>query len=145
MLRVAAQVLCLLPLASSLPWSTPSPPSDWEVRAKGAAVSFATETLQNLLRDNKVVIFSRQSCRASKRVKAFFEDEGIPYYALELDQREDGKALSEAVAERTGSSKTPAVYIQGQLVGQPSVISALNTGELKHWTGEDNNNDMRTA
>ena len=60
--------------------------SDWEVKAKGAAKAFATDTIDHVLNDNTVVIFSKSTCSASKRVKSYFEDEGIPYYALELDR-----------------------------------------------------------
>ena len=75
-----------------------------------------------------------QACGASNKVKSYFEDEGIPYYALELDTRADGEALRGALAEQSGSDKTPAVYIRGQLVGGYDVGKAYKTGELSHWT-----------
>ena len=94
--------------------------------------------IAHLLSDNTVVIFSlSKGCSACRRVKSYFEDEGIPYYALELDQRSDGDALKAALAERTGSSKTPTVYIRGHLVGGTSDVSrAYKSGELSHWTDD---------
>ena len=41
---------------------------------------------------------------------------------------------SGALAERTGSEKTPAVYIRGQLVSGLEVKRASKSGELAHWT-----------
>lgn len=108
----------------------------WAQSAKDAAKASAMETINHLLSDNTVVIFSVSSgCSACQRVKSYFEDEGIPYYALELDQRNDGAALKQALTERTGNSKTPTVYIRGHLVGgSQDVTRAYKSGELMHWT-----------
>ena len=132
-----AQLLLLLqavyaPLGVEWP---KAPKGEWAKAAKGAADSVAIETISSLIAENTVVIFSGSKCSQSKRVKSYFEDEGIPFYALELDQRQDGEALKLALHERTGSSKTPAVYIRGHLVGGSSDVGrAYKSGELKHWT-----------
>ena len=107
----------------------------WETHARGAALIMASDTLQQVLKDNTVVIFSRAKCAASKRVKGYFEDLGIPYYALELDQRVDGAALQLALKEHAGTKSTPAVYIHGSLVGGSyDIQQAFKSGELQHWT-----------
>jgi len=129
----------LLPLHivyAPLGFEWPAPPrGDWAKAAKGAADSVAVETITSLVSENTVVIFSGSKCAQSKRVKSYFEDAGIPFYALELDQRHDGEALKVALYERAGSSKTPAVYIRGHLVGgSHDVGRAYKSGELKHWT-----------
>lgn len=108
--------------------------TSWETHARGAANALAAETVSSLVKDNSVVIFSRSSCWTSKRIKSYFEDAGIPYYSLELDERVDGDSLKKALAERTGSSKMPAIYIRGQLVGDGEVKTAFKSGELEHWT-----------
>jgi glutaredoxin len=118
----------------------------WDPRSreapKGERTAFALETLRQTIQENTVVIFSRAECKTSQRVKTYFEDEGIPYYALELDQRSDGDLLKTALAERTGSSKTPSIFIRGQLVGGAKLIkSAFDSGELKHWTEDEPSND----
>ena len=123
--------LAIYPLlaAAPLPWSsssTPPPPSS-------TARTLASELLSQALADNTVVIFSKAQCSASRRVKSYFEDEGIPYYALELDTRNDGDALKGALHEHAGSSKTPKVYIRGQLV---EYSRAMKSGELRHWADE---------
>ena len=124
--------LAIYPLlaAAPLPWSsssTPPPPSS-------TARTLASELLSQALADNTVVIFSRQACSASGKVKTYFEDAGIPFYALELDARADGDALRGALSEMAGSDKTPKVYIRGQLVGGYDIGQAYKSGELIHWT-----------
>ena len=119
----------VLPLAAADPDGGPA----WQSAVKNAATQHARDTLNQALSDNTVVIFSKAQCSASRRVKSYFEDEGIPYYALELDTRNDGDALKGALHEHAGSSKTPKVYIRGQLV---EYSRAMKSGELRHWADE---------
>ena len=109
-----------------------------------AARALASEVISQALSDNTVVIFSRTSCTSSNKVKTYFEDAGIPYYALELDTRADGDALIGALAEQhggmktlTGGVSTPAVFIRGQPVDKASVGGAAKSGELSHWATTD--------
>jgi len=123
--------------SAPLPWVNPAPPNSpekWATGAKGEAKTFAHDVLAQALADNTVVIFSKTACSACDKVKAYFEDEGIPYYALELDTRADGKALQGALAaHNNGHEKMPAVYIRGQLVGGYDLGRAYKSGELGHW------------
>ena len=112
-----------------MPWvPPPSPPVHPESKV------IAADMLNQALSDNTVVILSRMACSASQKIKGLFEDAGIPYYALELDQRADGDALRGALSDMAGSDKTPAVYIRGELVKGYDVKAAYKTGELTHWT-----------
>ena len=92
----------------------------WEANARAAAANLAAETFQSLIHENQVVIFSRSSrCSSCSRVKSYFEDLGIPYYALELDERDDGAALQKELNLPFGQG-LPAVYIRGHHVGGSS-------------------------
>lgn len=138
-------VLSLLLAVAFAPESSPPAASGAAVAltkpkyARADATTIATETLNSLIAENQVVIFSRSSgCSACQRVKAYFEDEGIPYYSLELDQRNDGDLLKKVLAAKTGrlplQAAVPAVYIRGQFVSDTDVSQAYKTGELSHWT-----------
>jgi glutaredoxin-related protein len=90
-------------------------PGKWEHSVRAAASSreilAAAETLASLVNENKVVIFSRGRSTATARVMNYFEELGIPYYALELENREDGAALIKALAVHT--SATFPLYADG--------------------------------
>ena len=61
------------------------------------------------------------------------EDMGISYFALELDQREDGEGLAKALSGVT-TQGMPRVFIHGELAGGSSEIgAAYKSGELAHW------------
>lgn len=115
---------------------TAAAPSEKDAHTKAHVFAYAQETLHSIIAENAVVVFSRARCSGSARIKTYLEDAGIPYYALELDQRHDGPALEKALAVEVGSKKTPAVYIRGQHVGTTDVGRAYHSGELSHWTVE---------
>ena len=123
----------------------------WDAAARTAAASLAAETLNSLVSENKVVIFSRGRSSASARVKSYFEDLGIPYYELALDQREDGPALQNVLASRTGSgfggkNDYPVIFISGQHVGNSYKIGqAFKSGELEHWVSSEGGTSTRVA
>ena len=114
--------------------SDPSKSCSESHHVRGTVLALAAETLSALVRENQVVIFSRSgSDSASRRVKTYFEDAGIPYYSMELDQRADADSLKKVLAERTGSGRTPAVYVRGQHISECNLKTASKTGELEHW------------
>ena len=140
--------ICILTVRAPAPTTPPADATTtkWETNARGAATSLASETLSSLVAENQVVIFSKSNCWASRKVKTYFEDAGIPYYSLELDQRGDGESLKKALASKTGSGKTPAVYIRGHLISDSDVSHAYKTGELSHWaSSEDDSSSVVMA
>ena len=120
-------VLLLAPLASALFWeSSPSPSAPARDGALGV--------VDNMINENKVTIFSNSKCTSSAKAKTVLEDMGVPYLAIELDQRLDGQSLKAVLAERTGAKSLPYVFVHGQHVGGAAETRrAYETGELSHW------------
>eukprot|EP00808_Paulinella_micropora_P005940 g65652.t1 len=56
-------------------------------------------------------------CPFCRRAKNQFEELGVPYFAMELDQREDGTAIQQEVQRITGIRTVPVVFVQGELIG----------------------------
>ena len=129
---------------------SPEPGGSWDVSA--SAQAFASDTLEDMIATNTVVIFSRTRCSSTERIHSYLEDLGIPYYSLHLDEREDGPALQRALAEYTegdggvkqcsqkkgvpvcSSKGLPRVFIRGQLLGgYAETGQAYKSGELAHW------------
>ena len=91
----------------------------------------------HLLSDNTVVIFSlSKGCSACRRVKSYFEDEGIPYYALELDQHSDDDTLKAALAERTEAAKRRLCTSVGTWSEAASDVSRACNLASSHWTDD---------
>uniref|UniRef100_A0A6V3ZA13 Glutaredoxin domain-containing protein n=1 Tax=Prymnesium polylepis TaxID=72548 RepID=A0A6V3ZA13_9EUKA len=106
--------------------------------AGSGTTSYASETVRDAVRANSVVIFSQSQCPLSEKTKAYFEDLGVPYYALELDTRADGSAVKQALAQLTGAKSVPRVFVNGQHVGgSTETARAYSTGELEHWVSSE--------
>jgi len=92
----------------------------------------AAERVTQLLKDNKVVVFSKSFCPFCVKVKALFDSIPVEYKALELDLiGEDGVAVQEALFEKTKQKTVPNVFVNGKHVGGcDDTIQAHKDGRL---------------
>ncbi|CAH0393855.1 unnamed protein product [Bemisia tabaci] len=97
------------------------------VNMEGPVAKFVKEQIPK----EKVVIFSKSYCPYCKMAKEVFDKLSQKYYALELDQREDGEEIQDVLKEITGARSVPRVFINGNFVGGGSDVKALQEkGEL---------------
>jgi glutaredoxin 3 len=91
--------------------------------------------IQNLIKDNPVVVFSWSGCPFCKKAKAVLDAAGARYTALELDELADGKALRAELAALTGRTSVPNIWIGGANVGGcndgPGIATLQAKGELE--------------
>ncbi|KAF8514279.1 thioredoxin-like protein [Gautieria morchelliformis] len=78
------------------------------------------DIVEDTIANNKVVVFSKSWCPYCKAAKATlrrFVKEDTDIKILELDQRDDGSAIQTYLAEKSGQSTVPNVFINTQHVG----------------------------
>ena len=85
---------------------------------------------------NPVFMFSFSSCPFCKKAKKILDDAGAKYTAIELDQMgAEGKALRAELAERTGRTSMPNIWIAGKGIGGcndgPGIATLQASGELE--------------
>lgn len=85
--------------------------------------------------ENPVMIFSFSTCPFCIRGKKILEDLGVKYTAIELNQMgSDGMAIRAVLAERTGRTSMPNIWIGGQGIGGcndgPGIATLQANGEL---------------
>ncbi|XP_056384103.1 LOW QUALITY PROTEIN: thioredoxin reductase 3 [Hyla sarda] len=73
--------------------------------------------VQELLEKNPVMVFSKSYCPYCDRVKELFTSLGKEYFALELDQCDDGSSIQEVLHEMTGQKTVPNVFVNKTHVG----------------------------
>lgn len=73
--------------------------------------------VQELLEKNAVMLFSKSYCPYCDRVKELFTTLGKEYFALELDQCDDGSSIQEVLQEMTGQKTVPNVFVNKTHVG----------------------------
>ena len=107
-------------------------------------------TIEDIIKADKVVVFSRSDCKESDEVKAMLEEYGIGYSLVELDMREDGQGIAtqlghgsfspkaNPIAKAVGAvSVVPAVFVRGSPVSRGALSQSYKSGELEHWASDD--------
>ncbi|PSN68074.1 glutaredoxin [Corynespora cassiicola Philippines] len=85
----------------------------------------ATKTkVQGIIDENPVAVFSKSYCPYCRATKQLLSDQGAKFYAIELDQVDDGSAIQSALADLTGQSTVPNIFIDKKHIGGNSDLQA---------------------
>ncbi|CAG8984122.1 hypothetical protein HYALB_00006223 [Hymenoscyphus albidus] len=79
---------------------------------------------QKIIEENGVAVFSKSFCPYCKATKSLLDSLGAKYYAIELDQVDDGSDIQAALKEINGQSSVPNIYIKQQHIGGNSDLQA---------------------
>ncbi|OSS51443.1 hypothetical protein B5807_03472 [Epicoccum nigrum] len=89
----------------------------------------ATKTkVQSIIDEHPVAVFSKSYCPYCKQTKQLLSDAGAKFYAIELDQVDDGSAIQSVLADLTGQSTVPNIFIAKQHIGGNSDLQAKKAG-----------------
>lgn len=98
--------------------------SSYNIVADGRRYADPTDAVQEFIRNNDVVIFSKSYCPYCTKVKKLLNNEsnkhGIPQNNLgimELDQLPQADAIQDTLEAITGARTVPRVFICGKSVG----------------------------
>ncbi|RKP07175.1 glutaredoxin domain-containing protein [Thamnocephalis sphaerospora] len=86
--------------------------------------------VQQLIRENKIIIFSKSYCPYCTRAKSYFNARNQAFFALELDQEGNGGEIQAALEKMTGQRTVPNIFIRGNHVGGYSDLSRLRADEV---------------
>ena len=73
-----------------------------------------------------VVVFSKSYCPFCTKTKSLFSSLRVSAKVFELDNMEDGGAIQAALAEQTGQSTVPSVFVGGKHIGGNDDTHALH-------------------
>ncbi|KAJ8978877.1 hypothetical protein NQ317_008492 [Molorchus minor] len=73
--------------------------------------------VKDLIKSDKIVIFSKSYCPYCKLAKEVFNKLQEKYTAIELDSRDDGEDIQSILGEITGARTVPRVFIKENCVG----------------------------
>ncbi|KAK2629101.1 hypothetical protein QTJ16_002204 [Diplocarpon rosae] len=93
-------------------------------------MSAAKIKAQSIIDENAVAVFSKSYCPYCKATKALLTELGAKYYAIELDQVDDGSAIQAALKEINGQTSVPNIYIKQKHIGGNSDLQAIK-GDLR--------------
>ncbi|XP_015898903.1 glutaredoxin-C4 [Ziziphus jujuba] len=102
--------------------------------------------IKKTISSHKIVIFSKSYCPYCRRAKAVFKELKQVPHVIELDERDDGSDIQDAMAEIIGRRTVPQVFINGKHIGgSDDTVEAYESGELAKLLGiaaEDRNDDL---
>ncbi|KAE8724690.1 Glutaredoxin-C4 [Hibiscus syriacus] len=113
----------------------------WVSSADSPEAAFVKKTISA----HKIVIFSKSYCPYCKRAKAVFKELNQVPFVVELDERDDGWSIQDAMSEIVGRRTVPQVFINGkQLGGSDDTVEAYEIGELAKLLGikEEGKHDL---
>ncbi|KAJ7566706.1 hypothetical protein O6H91_02G115000 [Diphasiastrum complanatum] len=120
---VEKYIMCLLPLGLLLVLLFLSPSAD----AKSSALSLVKSTVK----DHPIVIFSKSYCPYCKRAKGVFSSLKKVPHVVELDLRDDGRDIQDALFELVGKRTVPQVFINGKhLGGSDGLVRRLSSNGI---------------
>ncbi|KAI3499437.1 hypothetical protein L1887_35237 [Cichorium endivia] len=93
-------------------------------------IEMALSKVKETVSSNPVVVYSKTYCGYCKRVKQLFSELNASYKLFELDEESDGSEIQSALAEWTGQTTVPNVFIGGQHIGGSDAVMA------KHRAGK---------
>ncbi|CAM6098992.1 unnamed protein product [Calypogeia fissa] len=95
-------------------------------------LSFVKKTVAS----HSIVIFSKSYCPYCKRAKKVFKELKESPFVVELDQREDGAKIQDALYELVKRRTVPQVFIDGEHIGgSDDTVEAHRSGRLKSLLG----------
>ncbi|KAH7135626.1 glutaredoxin domain-containing protein [Dendryphion nanum] len=87
---------------------------------------------QGIIDDNAVAVFSKSYCPYCKATKELLTKSKANFYAIELDQVDDGSAIQAALKEISGQTTVPNVWIGQKHIGGNSDLQASQSdGKLE--------------
>ncbi|KAI9794570.1 MAG: hypothetical protein M1816_004457 [Peltula sp. TS41687] len=90
---------------------------------------------EQIIEENAVAVFSKSYCPYCKETKKLLSNLGAKYFALELDQIDDGAEIQNALEDITGQRTVPNIFINKQHIGGNSDLQAKKV-ELPHLLSE---------
>ncbi|PON79507.1 Glutaredoxin [Parasponia andersonii] len=92
--------------------------------------------VKKTIASHNIVIFSKSYCPYCRRAKAVFKELKQVPYVVELDGRDDGRNIQDALGEIVGRRTVPQVFINGKHIGgSDDTVEAYESGELAKLLG----------
>ncbi|KAI5966506.1 GRX1 [Candida pseudojiufengensis] len=91
------------------------------------------QKVESLIKDHPIFIASKSYCPYCAQTKKTIEGLTKDAYIVELDETSDGKEIQDALAEITGQTTVPNIFIGGNHIpnGNSGVQQLNQSGELE--------------
>ncbi|XP_021751050.1 glutaredoxin-C4-like [Chenopodium quinoa] len=103
-----------------------------------SASSSRADFIKKTISSHTIVIFSKSYCPYCRRAKEVFRELDQAPHVIELDERDDGYSIQDALGGIVGRRTVPQVFINGKHIGgSDDTVEAYQNGELAKLLGID--------
>ncbi|TYI68589.1 hypothetical protein E1A91_D08G098800v1 [Gossypium mustelinum] len=104
----------------------------WVSSADSSEAAFVKKTISA----HKIVIFSKSYCPYCRKAKSVFKELKEVPFVVELDERDDGWNIQDALSEIVGRRTVPQVFINEKHIGgSDDTVEAYQSGKLAKLLG----------
>ncbi|KNA16022.1 hypothetical protein SOVF_092980 [Spinacia oleracea] len=104
--------------------------------ASPASASSEADFIKKTISSHTIVIFSKSYCPYCRRAKEVFKELNQEPHIIELDERDDGFSIQDALGGIVGRRTVPQVFINGKHIGgSDDTVEAYQDGELAKLLG----------
>jgi len=94
------------------------------------------DNVLSLIKQDRVVIFSKSTCPYCWDAKKVFDKLGQKYVTIELNQHPQGSQIQDILLGMTGARTVPRVFVDGKCIGGGSdTVQLQKSGELVKMLG----------
>ncbi|CAO2842192.1 unnamed protein product [Amaranthus hypochondriacus] len=106
--------------------------------SSSASASSPEAFVKKTISSHQIVIFSKSYCPYCRRAKEVFKELNQAPHVIELDERDDGWNIQDALSGIVGRRTVPQVFINGKHIGgSDDTVEAYQNGELAKLLGID--------
>ncbi|OXA63595.1 glutaredoxin [Folsomia candida] len=88
--------------------------------------------LEKMIKENKIVVFSKSYCPYALKAKQTLDNLTKNYLVIELNGHPQGSEIQEILAQMTGASTVPRVFVGGVCIGGgDDTVRLYKSGELE--------------
>ena len=84
------------------------------------------EFLTEILKSNKLVLFSKTYCPFCKNAKKVLENTGYKFKIVELDTHAKGNIILKHISKLSGIKTVPQLFLEGKFIGDSSKVKELD-------------------
>jgi len=96
------------------------------------------KNVEELVGQERIVIFSKESCPYCYDAKSVFDKMGQKYAVVELNQHPQGSNVQDILNDMTGARTVPRVFIDGKCIGGGSdTVQLFKNGQLEQMLSQD--------
>ena len=90
------------------------------------AVSFTKADMPQVLKDNKVVLFTLSYCPWCKKTKKWLKKKGVAAYYVVVDKLDNKDDVITYVNDYSGDDKYPKIFVNGEFLGSLQKLKDLH-------------------